>query len=193
LRYLIAGLGNIGDEYKETRHNIGFKIVEALADDAGASFVSERLAFHCSFRLKGKSIHLIKPTTFMNLSGKAVKYWLDKLQLPKENLLVILDDIALPFGTLRIRARGSDGGHNGLTSIQESLAATEYPRMRFGVEGNFPKGRQVHYVLGNWNEEEQKLLPEKIKNAVEAAKSFALIGLERTMNLYNTRKIENGK
>src|SRR5207248_989903 len=183
--YLIAGLGNIGDEYTETRHNIGFKIVEALAADAGASFISERLAFHCSFRLKGKSIHLIKPTTFMNLSGKAVKYWLDKLEVPKENLLVILDDIALPFGTLRIRARGSDGGHNGLTSIQESLDTTEDPRMRFGVEGKFLRGKQVHYVLGNWNEQERKLLPEKIKIACDAAKSFPIIGLERTMNLYN--------
>jgi len=189
-------LGNIGDEYEDTRHNIGFRIVEALAEDAGASFVSERLAFHCSFRLKGKSIHLIKPTTYMNLSGKAVKYWMNKLEIPNENLLVILDDIALPFGILRIRARGSDGGHNGLTSVQESLGTTEYPRMRFGVEGNFPKGKQVNYVLGNWNEEERKFLPEKIKIASEAAKSFALIGLERTMNLFNTKgksKLENGK
>ena len=121
----------------------------------------------------------------MNLSGKAVKYWLDKLEVPKENLLVLLDDIALPFGTLRIRTRGSDGGHNGLTSIQESLGTTEYPRMRFGVEGNFARGKQVHYVLGNWNEEERKFLPEKIKIASDAAKSFPLIGLERTMNLYN--------
>lgn len=193
MKYLIAGLGNIGDEYKETRHNIGFRIVEALAEEAGASFLSQRLAFHCSFRLKGKTIHLIKPATFMNLSGKAMSYWLDKLEISKENLLVIVDDIAIPFGHLRIRAKGSDGGHNGLTSVQESLGTTEYPRMRFGVEGNFPKGRQVNYVLGNWSEEERKFLPEKIKIACEAAKSFALIGLERTMNLYNTKKIENGK
>ena len=187
MKYLIAGLGNIGDEYKETRHNIGFKIVEALADEAGASFISERLAFHCSFRLKGKSIHLIKPSTFMNLSGKAVKYWLDKLEIAKENLMVMVDDIAIPFGHLRIRTKGSDGGHNGLTSVQESLGTAEYARMRFGVEGNFPRGKQINYVLGNWNEEERKLLPEKIKIACEAAKSFATIGLERTMNLYNTK------
>lgn len=185
MKYLIAGLGNPGDEYAETRHNIGFKIVEALADDAGASFISGRLAHHCTIRLKGRSLHLIKPTTYMNLSGKAVKYWLDKLEIPKENLLVILDDIALPFGMLRIRPRGSDGGHNGLTSIQEILGTAEYPRMRFGVEGNFPKGAQVNYVLGNWNAEEKKLLPEKIKIACDAVKSFVTIGIERTMNVYN--------
>lgn len=191
MKFLIAGLGNIGDEYAETRHNIGFKITEALAEDAGASFISERLAFHTSFRLKGKSVHLIKPTTFMNLSGKAVKYWLDKLDIPKENLLVVVDDIAIPFGQLRIRSRGSDGGHNGLKSIQESLGTTEYPRMRFGVEGNFAKGHQVKYVLGEWNAEERKLLPEKIKTACDAVKSFVTIGLERTMNIYN--KIGNTK
>jgi len=185
LKFLIAGLGNIGDEYANTRHNIGFKIVEALAEEAGASFISERLAFHTSFRWKGKAIHLIKPTTYMNLSGKAVKYWMDKLEIPKENLLVVVDDIALPFGMLRIRSKGSDGNHNGLTSVEESLQTSEYPRMRFGVEGNFPKGRQVHYVLGEWSAEEKKLLPEKIKSASEAVKSFTTIGLERTMNIYN--------
>jgi len=188
MKFLIAGLGNIGDEYANTRHNIGFKIVEALAEEAGASFVSERLAFHSSFKLKGKSVHLIKPTTFMNLSGKSVKYWLDKLEIQRENLLVIVDDIALPFGTIRLRSRGSDGNHNGLTSIEEVLQSREYNRMRFGVEGNFQKGRQVHYVLGEWNEEEKKLLPEKIKVACDAVKSFVMIGMERTMNTYNTKK-----
>lgn len=195
MKFLIAGLGNIGDEYANTRHNIGFRIVEALAEEAGASFVSDRLAFHASFRLKGKYVHLIKPTTFMNLSGKAVRYWMEKLSIPKENLLVIVDDIAIPFGHLRIRASGSDGGHNGLTSVQESLATREYPRLRFGVEGNFPKGRQVHYVLGEWNAVEKKQLPEKIKTAGEAVKSFITIGLERTMNIYNktgSQKSENG-
>lgn len=195
MKFLIAGLGNIGDEYANTRHNIGFRIVEALAEETGASFVSDRLAFHASFRLKGKSVHLIKPTTFMNLSGKAVRYWMEKLSIPRENLLVIVDDIAIPFGHLRIRAIGSDGGHNGLTSVQESLATREYPRLRFGVEGNFPKGRQVHYVLGEWNAVEKKQLPEKIKTAGEAVKSFITIGLERTMNIYNktgSQKSENG-
>jgi PTH1 family peptidyl-tRNA hydrolase len=131
----------------------------------------------------------------MNLSGKAVRYWMEKLSIPKENLLVIVDDIAIPFGHLRIRAIGSDGGHNGLTSVQESLATREYPRLRFGVEGNFPKGRQVHYVLGEWNAVEKKQLPEKIKTAGEAVKSFITIGLERTMNIYNktgSQKSENG-
>ncbi|MEO5675225.1 MAG: aminoacyl-tRNA hydrolase [Chitinophagales bacterium] len=192
-RFLIAGLGNVGEEYTETRHNIGFKIVEALAEDAGVLFVSGRLAAHCSYRWKGKSLHLIKPSTFMNLSGKAVKYWMDKLEIPNANLLVIVDDIALPFGTLRIRPRGSDGGHNGLTSIQESLGTMDYPRMRFGVEGNFAKGRQVNYVLGKWNEEERKFLPEKIRNAADVIKSFVSIGLERTMNIYNTTGKEDPK
>ncbi|MBK9730088.1 MAG: aminoacyl-tRNA hydrolase [Chitinophagaceae bacterium] len=185
MKFLIAGLGNIGDEYMETRHNIGFKIVEALAEEAGASFISERFAAHASYRFKGKSIHLIKPSTYMNLSGKAVKYWMDKLEIEKQQLIVIVDDLAIPFGELRIRSKGSDGGHNGLTSVQELLQSIEYPRMRFGIEGNFPKGKQVNYVLGKWTPEEQKLLPEKIRIATDAVKSFATIGLERTMNFYN--------
>lgn len=185
MKFLIAGLGNIGDEYTETRHNIGFRIVEALAAEAGASFISDRHAHHASFRLKGKSIHLIKPATYMNLSGKAVKYWMDKLELGKDQILVIVDDIAIPFGDLRIRSKGSDGNHNGLTSIQETLQSNEYPRLRFGIDGNFPKGKQVHYVLGKWTAEEQKLLPEKIQVACDAVKSFATIGLERTMNIFN--------
>lgn len=185
MKYLVAGLGNIGEEYTETRHNVGFKIVEALAEDAGASFILDRLSHHATFRLKGKSIHLIKPTTYMNLSGKAVKYWLDKLEIPKENLLVVIDDIALPFGEVRIRAKGSDGNHNGLTSVEEVLQTNQYPRLRFGIGGNFSKGHQVNYVLGIWNEEERKLLKSKIELAKEAIKGFALIGLERTMNTYN--------
>ena len=139
MKFLIAGLGNIGDEYADTRHNIGFKIVEALAQEAGASFILERYALHAAFRLKGKTIHLIKPTTYMNLSGKAVKYWMDKLEIKPPQLLVVVDDLAIPFGHLRIRNKGSDGGHNGLTSVQEMLASNAYPRMRFGIEGNFSK------------------------------------------------------
>lgn len=185
MKFLIAGLGNIGDEYADTRHNIGFRIVEALAQEAGASFVLERYALHADFRLKGKTIHLIKPTTYMNLSGKAVKYWMDKLEINPSQLLVVVDDLAIPFGNLRIRNKGSDGGHNGLTSVQEMLASNAYPRMRFGIEGNFSKGRQVNYVLGKWTDEEQKLLPEKIRAATDAVKSFVTIGLERTMNAYN--------
>ena len=188
-KFLIAGLGNIGDEYTETRHNIGFKIAEALAEDAGASFVTERLASYCAVKWKGKTLHLIKPSTYMNLSGKAVKYWMDKLEIPRKNLLVLVDDIAIPFAHIRIRAKGSDGGHNGLTSIHESLQSSDYARLRFGVDGNFTRGKQVQYVLGTWTADEQKLLPEKIKFAADAVKSFATMGLERTMNLYNTKPI----
>jgi len=191
VKYLIAGLGNVGEEYADTRHNIGFKIVEALAEDAGASFVSERHAEHAAIRLKGRSVHLLKPTTYMNLSGKAVKYWMDKLEIPKENIMVIVDDLALPFGELRIRSKGSDGNHNGLTSVQETLQTNEYPRLRFGISDGFAKGQQVKYVLGKWGAEEKKLLPEKILAAKEAVKSFVIIGLERTMNHFN--KASRGK
>ena len=185
MKFLIAGLGNIGDEYTETRHNIGFKITEALAEEAGASFVLDRLCMHASFRLKGKMIHLIKPTTYMNLSGKAIKYWMEKLEINRENLVVIVDDLALPFGEIRIRSKGSDGNHNGLKSVQELLPGTDYTRMRFGIDGNFTRGRQVDYVLGSWTNEEKKLLPEKIRLAADAVKSYITIGPERTMNLFN--------
>lgn len=187
MKFLIAGLGNIGDEYANTRHNIGFKIVEALAEEAGASFVLDRLAFHADYRWKGRTIHLIKPTTYMNLSGKAVKYWMDELKIPKENLLAIVDDISIPFGALRIRAKGSDGNHNGLTSVQELLGTQQYPRLRFGVGDNFKRGKQIDYVIGEWTEEEQKLIPDKIKHACDAVKGFVTIGLERTMNTFNTK------
>lgn len=188
MKFLIAGLGNIGEEYIETRHNAGFKIVEALAESAGASFILERLAQHAHFRYKGKSIHLIKPVTYMNLSGKAVKYWMDKLEISKENLLVVVDDLALPFGEIRIRSKGSDGNHNGLKSVQESLQNAGYPRLRFGIDGNFMKGRQVNYVLGEWTAEEKKLLPEKVQQAADAVRSFVVSGPDRTMNQYNKIK-----
>jgi peptidyl-tRNA hydrolase, PTH1 family len=183
--FLIAGLGNIGDEYIQTRHNIGFEIVEALAAEAGASFVLNRHAYSAEIKFRGKKLFLIKPSTYMNLSGKAIRYWMQELNVPNENLLVILDDIALPFGKLRIRSKGSDGGHNGLKNIQELIGTTVYPRMRFGIENNFSKGKQVDYVLGKWSAEEKKLLPERIENACHAIKSFATIGLERTMNVFN--------
>lgn len=187
MKFLIAGLGNVGNEYTETRHNIGFKIAEALAEEAGASFVSGRLADVCDFKLKGKHIFLIKPTTFMNLSGKAVKYWMDAEKIQKENVLVIVDDLALPFGSIRLRHRGSDGGHNGLTSVHESLGTDEYSRLRFGIGNTFSKGKQVNYVLGKWNEEEMKTLPQHIKQCAEACKSFALQGIQKTMNQFNTK------
>ncbi len=188
MKYLVAGLGNIGDEYANTRHNIGFKIVEALAEEAGASFILERLAFHTSYKWKGKNIHLIKPTTYMNESGKAIRYWMNELDIPIERLIVVVDDLAIPFGQLRVRAKGSDGGHNGLTSIQQNLNTTVYPRVRFGIGSEFRKGSQVNYVLGEWNSDEKKVLAEKIKDAAEAVKNIMSIGLERAMNIGNTLK-----
>ena len=188
MKYLIAGLGNIGDEYANTRHNIGFKIVEALAEEASASFILERLAFHTSYKWKGKNIHLIKPTTYMNESGKSIRYWMNELDIPIERLIVVVDDLAIPFGQLRVRAKGSDGGHNGLTSIQQNLNTTVYPRVRFGIGNEFRKGSQVNYVLGEWNADEKKFLAEKIKDAAEAVKNIMSIGLERAMNIGNTPK-----
>ncbi len=184
MKFLIAGLGNDGDEYVHTRHNIGFDIADSLTPDS-SSFSLDRHAFHAVVKFKGRQLHLIKPTTFMNLSGKAVKYWMEKEKIPLENVLVITDDIALPFGKIRMRKNGSDGGHNGLKSIIETLDTTEFPRLRFGIGGNFPKGYQVDYVLGKWGEEERKILPEKISAAVEAVKSFVTAGIDRAMNIYN--------
>ena len=185
MKFLIAGLGNPGDEYRHTRHNVGFEIVDALAKDAGASFFPDRLADVCEFKHKGRLITLIKPTTFMNLSGKAVRYWLTKKDIPISQLLVVLDDKNIDFGKIRIRSKGSDGGHNGLKDIQAQLLTTDYPRLRFGIGSNYEEGRQVDYVLGKWTNNEQKLLSEKIKLASEAIAAFTTIGLERTMMLYN--------
>lgn len=187
MKYLIVGLGNIGEEYSETRHNIGFKIADALAVSAEAFFSSARLAYTCQFRHRGRAVTLIKPTTYMNLSGKAVNYWLQQEKIPLENLMIITDDIALPFGTIRIRAKGSDGGHNGLVSIIESLNTTVFARLRFGIGNEFYKGGQVDYVLGKWNEEEQKLLDGRIEKSVDAVKNFISTGLARTMNAYNNK------
>lgn len=184
MKYLIAGLGNTGDEYTGTRHNIGFDVVNALVPDATA-FTLDRHAYLSTVKFKGRTLFLIKPTTYMNLSGKAVKYWLDKEKIPLENLLVITDDLALPFGKIRIKKNGSDGGHNGLKSIFETLGTAEYARMRFGIGSNFAKGYQSDYVLGKWSVEEKKLLLEKIQTAAEAVKSIVTTGIERAMNLYN--------
>ncbi len=187
MKFLIVGLGNIGDEYADTRHNIGFNIADALARSAEAFFYSGRLADKCEFRFRGKTVILIKPTTYMNLSGKAVNYWLQHEKIPAENLLIVTDDIALPFGTIRIRSKGSDGGHNGLTSVIESLNTTVFARLRFGIGNEFFKGGQVDYVLGEWNTEERKLLHERIGKSVETIKSFISIGLARTMNAFNNK------
>lgn len=185
MSFLIAGLGNIGDEYENTRHNIGFKILDSLANTQGVPFQQERLAFFCEYRSRGKKIYLIKPTTYMNLSGKAVRYWMNELKIQQQNLLVVLDDLAIPFGSIRIRAKGSDGGHNGLKDIDATLGNNNYPRLRFGIGAEFGKGHQVNYVLSPWNAEEQKQLPERIKVSCDAINSFMFEGIERAMNKYN--------
>ena len=185
MKYLIAGLGNIGAEYELTRHNIGFLTLDQLADEHKASFVSSRLADKAEFRHKGKSIHLIKPSTFMNLSGKAIAYWMQELKVPKENMLVVVDDLALPFGSLRMRTRGSAAGHNGLKNIELLLGSQEYSRLRFGIGNEFGKGQQADFVLSTFEKDEFKALPGFIKKANEMIISFCLIGPERTMSAFN--------
>ncbi|MEX2335873.1 MAG: aminoacyl-tRNA hydrolase [Fulvivirga sp.] len=185
MKYLIAGLGNIGPKYEITRHNVGFLTLDRLADQEKLSFTTEKLAMTADFKYKSRQIHLIKPTTYMNLSGKAVNYWLQELKIPKENLLVVMDDIALPFGNLRLRAKGSAAGHNGLKSIEEVTGGNDYVRLKFGIGDNFHKGHQVDYVLSPFKKEEFELLPEKMDKAVEMILSFCTIGMARTMNLYN--------
>lgn len=187
VKYLIVGLGNIGAEYAETRHNIGFKVLDAFAQASNTSFSSGRYGAVAETRIKGHSVLLLKPSTYMNLSGKAVRYWLQTEKIPRENLFVVVDDIALPFGTIRLRAKGSDGGHNGLKNINEMLGSNEYARLRFGIGGDFPKGHQVDYVLGSWTPEEQAELPERVRHAADAIPSFVTAGIERTMNQFNSR------
>lgn len=184
-KYLIVGLGNIGDEYAETRHNIGFKILDALADQRALNFETQKLGEVAIHKLKGRSIVCLKPSTYMNLSGKAVRYWLEKEKIPVQNLLIITDDINLPFGTLRVKTKGSHGGHNGLKDIQHILQTTQYNRFRFGVGADFGKGRQVEYVLGTWNEEENSKLKTRLEKSVEIIESFVLSGVARTMNQFN--------
>lgn len=185
MKYLIVGLGNIGAEYASTRHNIGFKVLDALAEASNTVFTASRYGSIGEMRYKGRTFLLLKPSTYMNLSGKAVSYWMQAEKIPVENVFVIVDDIALPFGTLRIRGKGSDGGHNGLKNIAELIGTTAYARLRFGVGGDFPKGMQIDYVLGEWTPEEKAALPERTAMAGEAIKAFGTIGLERTMNQYN--------
>jgi peptidyl-tRNA hydrolase, PTH1 family len=185
VNYLIAGLGNIGDEYAGTRHNIGFSVLDALAGASNTVFRHDRHAFVTEIRHKGRTLILIKPTTYMNLSGKAIQYWMQAEKVALENVLVVTDDIALPFGTIRIKGKGSDGGHNGLKHIQATLNTTEYARLRFGVGSEFSKGRQVDYVLGKWSAEEKKLLPERLEKCGEAIKAFCTMGLSLTMTNFN--------
>jgi PTH1 family peptidyl-tRNA hydrolase len=184
-KFLIVGLGNIGSEYANTRHNIGFKIVDFIANQEGVSFQNQKLGDVAELKIKGRTILLLKPNTYMNLSGKAVNYWLEKEKIEKENLLVITDDLNLAFGTIRIKTKGSDGGHNGLKNIQLLLNSTEYPRFRFGISDAFKKGKQVDYVLGEWDDTEKEQLKERLALSAEIVKSFALAGLNNTMNLYN--------
>ncbi|GAB4383270.1 MAG: aminoacyl-tRNA hydrolase [Salibacteraceae bacterium] len=187
MKYLIVGLGNPGQQYENTRHNIGFKILDALAGASNVVFEPTRYGHVGQLKHRGRAILLLKPNTFMNLSGKAVNWHLQQAKIPLDRLLVITDDIALPFGKIRIRKKGSDGGHNGLKNIQECLGTTEYPRLRFGVGNDFFPGQQAEYVLSPWSEEEEKLLPNRIDLAAEAALAFATLGIERSMNMYNNR------
>ena len=184
-KFLIACLGNIGAEYAGTRHNAGFSVADALVQKHHVIWQSSRLADMAEVRLKGKLLIVIKPTTFMNLSGRSVKYWLDKENIEISRLLVVLDDLAIPLAKLRLRPSGNDGGHNGLKSIQESLGTIDYPRLRFGIGGDFPKGRQVEFVLGNWDSPELEIVKQKIDKSVEVIESFALRGIEPSMNEVN--------
>ena len=184
-KFLIVGLGNIGSEYANTRHNIGFKILDYVANAEGISFQPQKLGDVAELKIKGRTLLLLKPNTYMNLSGKAVNYWLEKEKIEKENLLVITDDLNLAFGTIRIKTKGTDGGHNGLKNIQLLLNSSEYPRFRFGISDAFKKGKQVDYVLGEWDETEKEQLKERLALSAEIIKSFALAGLNTTMNTFN--------
>ena len=187
MKYLVVGLGNIGDEYAHTRHNIGFDILDALAGASNISFKDKRYGNVTEMKYRARSYWLLKPSTYVNMSGNAVRYWLNKLKLPLENLLVVVDDIALPYGTLRLRAKGGDAGHNGLAHIQTILGTAAYARLRFGIGDNFYPGQQVDYVLGGWTPEQRKALPERMEMAGDIIKSFGVIGLQRTMNVYNNK------
>lgn len=184
-KYLIVGLGNIGSEYHNTRHNIGFKILNKLAVCQELTFETQKLGDVTSFKFKGRTFILLKPSTYMNLSGKSVKYWLEKEKVPVENLLVICDDLNISLGTIRLKAKGSAGGHNGLKNINEVLNTQQYARFRFGISDEFKKGRQVDYVLGKWNDHENNILPERLEKSIELIKSFGTAGLANTMSAFN--------
>ena len=184
-KFLIIGLGNVGDSYRNTRHNIGFKILDALASASNIYFESNRYADTSKLKIKGRPVVLVKPTTFMNLSGKAVNYYLQSEKIEHKNLLILTDDLALPFGTLRLRTKGSDGGHNGLKHIIQTLNSTTFSRIRFGVGNEFSKGKQVDYVLGEWSDEEKSALQERVDTAIEMVKSFVMVGAPQTMTLFN--------
>jgi len=184
-KFLIVGLGNPGEKYKNTRHNIGYEILDNLASEHETEFEPDKLSDICRIKVKGRLFILVKPTTFMNLSGKAVRYWMIKENISIDHLLVLTDDLNLNFGTLRLKSKGSDGGHNGLKNIQEVLNTSKYPRLRFGIGSTYSRGNQVDYVLGEWNEEERQSLDERIKKASKAVLSFGLSGINHTMNNFN--------
>ncbi len=184
-KYLIVGLGNIGAEYENTRHNIGFKVLDALAKEKKVSFESAKLGSIASFNYKGRKLILLKPSTYMNLSGKAINYWLQKEKIALDNLLIVTDDLNLNFGSIRLKAKGSDGGHNGLKDIQRVLNTTKYPRFRFGIGDEFSKGKQVNYVLGKWSNDEEAKLVERLTTSTQLILSFATAGIANTMNQFN--------
>ena len=187
MKYLIVGLGNIGSEYEDTRHNIGFMVLDRLVKGTDCKFEIQRHAYTTEMRYKGRTLLLIKPTTYMNLSGKALNYWMKTEKIPIENVLVIVDDIALPVGTIRIKKKGSAGGHNGLGNIEETLGHSDYARLRFGIGDNFSRGRQIDYVLGKFSAEELITIDPQIDKACEAIKTFAAMGVDRTMNFFNNK------
>lgn len=184
-KFLIVGLGNIGPKYTNTRHNIGFKVVDAFAKANQVTFETAKLGDIAKTKVKGKTVTLLKPNTYMNLSGKAVRYWLQQEKIPLENILVITDDLNLEFGTIRVKTKGSDGGHNGLKDIQAQLNTTKYNRFRFGISDQFSKGRQVDYVLGEWTPDEEAAMPERLEKGCEVIASFVAAGISNTMNAYN--------
>lgn len=187
MKFLIVGLGNFGDEYVNTRHNIGFSILDDISDKNNVTFKDKRYGFRGEYKFKGRSFILIKPTTFVNLSGRAVNYWLQKEKIPVEKLLVLIDDTSLPFGTIRLRPSGGDAGHNGLFNISSILGHNNYARLRFGIGSEFPSGAKVNYVLGQWTDDEKKTLPALIERSVKIVQGFGTIGVNRTMNLYNKK------
>jgi peptidyl-tRNA hydrolase, PTH1 family len=185
MKYLIVGLGNIGEGYKDTRHNIGFTVLDAMALASNISFIDKRYGAVCKTRYKGRDLILLKPSTYMNLSGNAVSYWLKKENIPLENMLVIVDDIALPLGSIRLRSKGSDGGHNGLAHISTILATNEYSRIRIGIGNSFHKGAQVNFVLGKWDPDEKKFMEERTSIVIDMIRSFVFAGTELTMTAFN--------
>lgn len=186
MKYLITGIGNPGEQYAHTRHNIGFDILDALAA-SNVSFVDKRYGFIAEMKFKSRMLYLLKPSTYVNLSGRAVQYYMGRLKIPPENSLVVVDDLALPFGTLRLKSKGGDSGHNGLASIISILGTNNFPRLRFGIGSDFPMGMKVDFVLGKWDENEAGKLPDLINNSIEIIQSYVTIGIERTMNQFNKK------